>query len=613
MLFYRPDAAQNGETPPNEAKLLNAWPRRMALLGCGAGGLLYAAALPPLNLGVCAFFALLPVMIYVSMESRWYRCAFAGWLWGWCWAICSYRFLREIEWFIPWLMAPVIALFPMVWAILLGRISRRILIPPLIVACGMDERQKYLEAGPRVFRMVMMGMTAAALYVAVEYTRSRLFVWNDLAVTQYRNVVLLQIAALTGSYGIGFGVALVNGIWWMLCFRRGWRAALWLTGITAVWFFVGWAYTAYRTPGEGSPAHWKVLAIQGDLSQRRHATLTQVDEALTIYEKLSHQALERHPDADILIWPESAIPILFASNFTRHDIPLPPGATMNARYQGIVRNLCLHHRKKMLLGALDIEEASLRRMKTNDPPLGITNSALLFDEWGGLVGRYDKFHRVPFGEYIPFRKYLPGFLVNMVDMGRDLVPGAALSPIAELCLKNAGGGECKVRPGVVICYEGVFSYVTRGLFRRGANILVALSNDAWYPRSSEPEQHLANATLRAVECGIPMIRVGNNSGTGIVMPSGRFAQALEVPGPEARPEIRRGRGFRLLYVPVFEDPVPTFYMRLGEWFPLLLSAFSVLMLIYSNWHDHAVLNIFDQIGEDSRREGPEQSGGGKMR
>ena len=145
MLFYRQDPPPDPETPPNEAKLLNPWPQRLALLGCGIGGLLYAAALPPLNLSFCAFFALLPVMILVSVEHRWYRWAFAGWLWGWCWAICSYRFLREIEWFIPWLMAPVIALFPALWAVLLRHISRSMLFPPVIFGCGMDERLKYLN------------------------------------------------------------------------------------------------------------------------------------------------------------------------------------------------------------------------------------------------------------------------------------------------------------------------------------------------------------------------------------------------------------------------------------------------------------------------------------
>jgi len=180
-------------------------------------------------------------------------------------------------------------------------------------------------------------------------------------------------------------------------------------------------------------------------------------------------------------------------------------------------------------------------------------------------------------------------LIKMIDMGRDLVPGQLLTYIAELKLPAGEGREVSLRPGVVICYEGVFGYVTRGMLNHGANVLVALSNDAWYPRSSEPEQHLANATLRAVECGVPMVRVGNNSGTGIVMPDGSFRQALEIPGPEARHEIRRGRGYRLLRVPVSEFPPPTVYLQVGELFPILLLAFVVLMLIYANWQRHYVL------------------------
>jgi len=470
--------------------------------------------------------------------------------------------------------------------------SRKILFPSVIAACGMDSRAEYLERGPKIWRLILMGVNAAALYVVIEYSRSRLFVWNDLAVTQYRNVAVIQIAALTGSYGVGFGVALANTIWWMLFFRRGWRAALGLAFIVLLWFFAGWSYTAWRSVPVSPTAEWKVLAIQGDLSQRRRATVQQVDEAMTIYEQLSRRALEHHPEADIMVWPESAIPILFLSCFTRHDIPLPRGADMNARYQGIVRNLCLHYRKKLLFGALELEEASLRRMKKNDPPLGITNSALLIDEWGGIAGRYDKFHRVPFGEYVPGRKYLPTKLVEMMDMGRDLVPGAVPVPIAELPVPAGQGGKCKIRPGVVICYEGVFSYVTRELLLRGANVLVALSNDAWYPLSSEPEQHLANATLRAVECGIPMVRIGNNSGTGIVMPSGRFAQALEVPGTESRPEIRRGRGFKLLKVPVIETPTPTYFIRHGDWFPMNLIFFIAVMISLCMRHNTRVLNAF---------------------
>ena len=608
MLFHicKPVADDDPAAPPNEARVLDPRPRHLALAACAVGGFLYAAALPPLNIGFAAFFALLPVMVHTSMEHRWYMRALGGWLWGWCWAICAYFWLREIEWFVPWLIAPVIALYPMVWAVITGYVSRSLLFPPLVEGCGMDSRRKYLAQGPCFWRLVLMGINAAALYTVVEYTRSRLFVWNDLAVTQYRNRALIQLAALIGSYGVGFAVALVNGALWMLFFRRGWRAAVALLTLAALLFFSGWCYTKWRQVPPPD-AEWKVLAIQGDLSQRRHATVAEAQEAMEVYRDLSEQGLARHPDADITVWPEGAVPILYYSNLVHYNLTLRDEDV--ARYQRIVRDLSFGKEKKLLFGALDFEEATLARMKKNDPPLGVTNSALLADEHGGIVGRYDKYHRVPFGEYIPFRRYLPESVINMVDMGRDLVPGQKLAPIVELPVRDGQGRACNVRPGVVICYEGVFGYVTRTTVRHGANVLVALSNDAWYPVSSEPEQHLANATLRAVECGVPMVRVGNNSGTGIVMPDGSFAQPLEVPGPEKRPEIRRGRGFRLLRVPVTEYPEPTVYLQYGYFFPILLVAFAALMLIYAGWQRRFVICGIVEMQKTLERERAEKNKG----
>ena len=596
------------DAPPNEAGILDPRRRLLGLLSCPVGGLLYAAALPPLDLSFAAFFALLPVMVYVSIERRWYLHILAGWLWGWCWAICAYFFLREIEPIIPWLMAPVMALFPAAWALLLGIVSRSLLFPPLIEGCGMDHRRKYLEGGPRLWRLILMGINAAALYIVIEYSRSRLFAWNDLAVTQYRNVALIQVAALAGSYCVGFGVALANSVWWMFLYRRGWRAAAVLGAMAAALFLSGWCYTRWRTV-PAPDVEWKVLAIQGDLSERRHATFEQAVEALSVYEKLSNDALDAHPETDVVVWPEGAIPIPYCHRYWPPFIKLPEYkalADLIAEYKRIIRDLTLGRRKKMLVGMLDYEERTPASTKADDPEPGSTNSALLFDEWGGVTGRYDKFHRVPFGEYVPFREYLPESVIKMIDMGRDLVPGQKLAPIAELTVKTGEGRQVAVRPGVVICYEGVFGYVDRSTVRHGANVLVALSNDVWYPRSSEPEQHLANATLRAVECGVPMVRVGNNGGTGVIMPDGRFVQALEVPGPESRPELRRGRGFKLLRVPVVEFPPKTVYLRFGYLFPVLLIVFVVLMLIYCRWQRFFVINGLAEIKKQLKREAPEK-------
>ena len=198
----------------------------------------------------------------------------------------------------------------------------------------------------------------------------------------------------------------------------------------------------------------------------------------------------------------------------------------------------------------------------------VTNSALLFSPEGRMTARYDKIHRVPYGEYVPFRRFLPEWLIRAVDMGRDLEPGSNFEP-----MEIVPG----VRASVAVCYEGVFGYLMRDLARRGAQLFIVLSNDAWYPQSSEPEQHLANAVIRAVENGLPMIRCGNNGGSGVVTPAGRFTQYIGSSAP--RPELLRERAAGMVTVPLYPpEKSLTPYRACGEWFILLLAVAAVIIL-----------------------------------
>ena len=596
MFFYWFEPRAKVYEVHDEAWRMAIWWRILLFVGCGIGGLLYAAALPPLNLNFAAFVALVPVLVFVSLERRWYWQFAAGWFWGWCHAICAYQFLREIEWFIPWLLAPVMGLFPAVWAVLVAWIMRPVIFPFPVDASGIDDRRDYLLNGAHLRRLLVFGVSAAALFTAIEFSRSRLFVWNDLSVTQYRNRWFIQLAAVTGSYGVGFCVALVNSALYLLCFRRGWRAALILLSAVAAAVGGGQLYTRmiHAENAASLQETWKVLAIQGDLSQRRHATLAQVEEALDVYEKLSFEAMIAHPDADALIWPESAVPIVYYSMLDLAGRRLKGEGVLYRRYQETVRRIALYRHRPLIFGALDAEEGAFILKKKNP---GLTNSALMMGGDGMLCARYDKFHRVPYGEYVPGRGLLPQSWVAAMDMGRDLIPGNHLTPWA-ITLKGRGDPPVVIRPGIVICYEGVFGYVTRTHVKNGANVLLALSNDAWYPKSSEPEQHLANATIRAVECGVPMIRVGNNGGTGVLTTLGEFTQILTVPGPEKRPELRRGRGYRLLEVPIVVEPVRTFFVRWGDWFPWMSVILSVIILLAASRRRGALLKNGIEKPED---------------
>ncbi len=545
--IFMPEREKSAGFPADESARISrpAWLLRLVVVFIGGMG--YAAALPPLNWSVLAFVSLLPLILFATAEKPG-SAAFAGWLWGLGWSLFAYRFLREIDPAVPWLIAPVISLWPAAWAAVLPWLWRNTMFPLEVEMGGFEKREAWLAAPRSYFRLLAFAVGAAALFTLCEWTRSRLFTWNDFGATQYRNLALLQIARWTGGYGINFLVAFGGTALFACCRTRlrsaGLRVLLTYVCILTLVLLTG----TIRLSGiSRQEPNWFPTVIQGDLSQRRNAGIAEAEEALEIYLALSRKALKTTPKPELLIWPESAVPVPFRS---AHPV--------SGAFRRGVQQLIAAGSVPMLIGAIDFEDV----LPESGRIPGVTNSALFFNHRGRIRHKYDKIHRVPFGEYIPFRRYLPDFVTRAIDMNRDLVPGTDSNPIEV---------APQVRAGTAICYEGVFSYLTREFARRGANVLVVLSNDAWYPESSEPEQHLANAVTRAVETGLPMVRCGNNGGSLLVTPEGRITQVLEVPGPEKRLELRRGRGFRRLEVAVKPVPEETFFVRYGEWFPGLLA------------------------------------------
>ncbi len=546
--FFLSKPETDGSEAPDESWRISRAGKLFRLLTAFAGGALYAAALPPFNLEPLVFASVF-LLYLVAAESHWRFAALAGWVWGLGWSLFAYQFLREIDPAVPYLLAPVISVWPAVWAGLIPFLKRNTLYPLAAELGGFEEREKFLQSSAAFGRWLCFAVGSAALFTLLEWTRSRLFNWNDLAVTQYRNLALIQLAAFTGSYGINFLIALAGGALYAACrtgFRRPGLRVLLAAVLTLTLAMLGGLIRLDRE--KPVKPNWFPAVIQGDISQRRNANTNQAQEALEIYLQLSRDALAGKPKPEILLWPESAVPVPYRST---HSVSF--------LFRIGLQNLILQSGVPMLIGAIDFED---KRPGSATPP-GMTNSALFFNHRGRLRRKYDKIHRVPYGEYIPFRRCLPGFIVRMIDMNRDLVPGADYNPIEV---------RSDVRAGTAICYEGVFGYLTREFARRGANVLVVLSNDAWYPKSSEPEQHLANATLRAVETGLPMVRCGNNGGSLVVTPYGRITQVLTVDGPEQRPELRRGRGVKTLAVGVEPNPAYTFYVRHSEWFIAVLAA-----------------------------------------
>ena len=519
---------------------LAAWhflPLRLAA-AVGAG-VLYFLALPPVN---WSWLIVLPLglLLLALARLRWFERLLAGWCFGLGWAFPAFWFLREIHPAVPFGISPVLALWPAVWAWCAAWMLGNILYPAKVRLGGEESVEAYL---PGAGRRVMAAAALAALWIVLEFSRSTMLPWNNLSTAVWRCPRLLALASFTGMAGLGFLIANLSLALALAC--RYWKrdrkqTALWFGAVLPAVLLPALA-SEYRiqTRAEGEVTKFRIAAVQGDISQRRNADPEQAFEALRIYLELTREAVKITPAPDVIVWPETAVPYAFRGNS-------PVSGLYRQELYRIVRESGI----PVLFGSIDFREAG--------GTYRVTNSALLLTP-AGLAARYDKIHRVPFGEYIPFRAFLPGWLVRAIDMNRDLLPGTDFSPLE---LKK------DVRAGMAICFESVFPYVARESARRGANVLLVISNDAWYPVSSEPEQHLANAVARAVETGLPEVRCGNNGGTLLIRPDGTLSQILTVAGSGA-PELRRGRGVGVIEVAVPKTPQMTFYTRFGEWFVVL--------------------------------------------
>ena len=138
------------------------------------------------------------------------------------------------------------------------------------------------------------------------------------------------------------------------------------------------------------------------------------------------------------------------------------------------------------------------------------NTAYLLDPGGDILGAYNKVHLVPFGEYVPLQQYLP-FIHKLTEQSGDFYAGTKGNTIVFN----------QSRIGVQICFEAIFPELSRAMVKNGANIIINITNDAWFGRSSAPFQHFSMIKFRAVENKRSVARAANTGISGFIDPCGR--------------------------------------------------------------------------------------------
>ncbi|OGV38086.1 MAG: apolipoprotein N-acyltransferase [Lentisphaerae bacterium GWF2_49_21] len=307
---------------------------------------------------------------------------------------------------------------------------------------------------------------------------------------------------------------------------------------------VSGSYSILRT-GNKEKVTLDAIAVQANIPQGRMANDQQAKFALDEYISLSENAVLLEPD--LVIWPETAVPI-----------PYNLADTLAMEYRNRLGGLIIRNRIPFLIGTVDFGKYT-SMMNPQDIP--IYNSAIFIDRNASIVDSYNKIHLVPWGEYTLLGEYYP-WIKKKFGMGRSLTPRKrdTIFNIKE-----------NIRAGMNICYEDVFPVLARNCALAGANLLIIISNDAWYPKSSEPEQHLAHAVFRAMEIRRPIIRAGNNSGSCVISPNGAITQDISLSSDDKKDvnvldPLRKIKGFANFRVEVLSEAPLSFYVRYGNVF-----------------------------------------------
>jgi apolipoprotein N-acyltransferase len=376
------------------------------------------------------------------------------------------------------------------------------------------------------------------IWVSLEYLRSFLltgFPWANIGYSQYLNLPFIQMADITGAYGASFVIILFNAtLFWVLQqwpkktfpFKEVTIIALILLGFLIYGY--GKMRAVDRQMIQRPPL--KIGLVQGNIDQSIKWDESFQKETLKIYERLSFKVAEGKPD--LIIWPETATPFFFQEA---------------SEYQPLILDIPERTKAFVLFGSPSYK---IEKGKVNH-----YNSAYLASPAKELVGRYDKIHLVPFGEYVPLSNLL--FFIGSLGEGiGNFKPGE------EIFNFSIPQGKF----GVLICFEIIFPDLCRRFVKRGADFLVTITNDAWFGRTSAPYQHLSIATFRAIENRVFIARAANTGISGFIDPKGKIVEQGGIFTEEAM-----NRTIRL-------SKEKTFYTLYGDVFAWICSGLSLLLL-----------------------------------
>ena len=460
-----------------------------------ASALLLLLAFPDFDLWPLAWVALVPVLYRIARSPRAAPSFVSGWIVGTLFFYASCH----------WLTYPMIRYAgfpaPLAYVLLLPAAAAGGFFPGLF-ALGLARLCARLGAGALFL--------APPLWAACEWARLGAIgqLWNAVGYSQAFRPALIQAARFGGVYAVSFLVVALNAALAYALLKRSPRAALASVSVVSLVALSLFAADLGPAPGTERAASAVVVAVQPnvipdfergeseyDALRRRHFELS--DAALG---ELDESGAVGDETPRVVVWPES--PMTFSDGRDR-------------RFREEVARFVGGRGVSLLYNSLEPAGEG-----------GGYNAAVLVNEKGLLAAQYDKIRLMPFGEYVPLPRWLPG---------AGLVTGVVgeFTPGERYTLIPLGSVESGPRAGTFICLESAYPYITRRLTLEGADVLIEMTNDAYQGDTAVLRQHLSNAVFRAVETGRPLLRVTNTGVSAridergrVLNETGRFTEAV---------------------------------------------------------------------------------------
>lgn len=450
-------------------------------------------------------------------------------------------------------------------------------------------------------------LTLPVVWTALELVRAHLltgFPWYFLAHTQHDFALLIQVADVTGAYGLTFLVAAVNALIFEWLCRWRWYANFYVLPVAessprplllqssflAVALFGVLGYGFWRLGQDQFEPGPRIALMQSNLPQSIRNDETAGDRILEHNAKLCDRAAWQQPRPALIVWSETSYPDYWKD--VAHELPEEQVATDKMSEVNQSRTLA---RQVARLWATDVLLGLNSEVFGPEEGSRRYNSALLIRPDGQPAERYDKIHRVPFGEYVPFRDWLPWMnKLAPYDFDYSISSGQHATRFTV--------GEHHF--GVVICYEDSDPVLARQYVEASddgppVDFLLNMSNDGWFKGTSEHEEHLAICRFRAVECRRTVARSVNMGISAVIDGNGRVLQPQlmrrdgdmsmwEIPNERAAAlPVSRWSEFKSL-AGVLTAALPidrrfSLYARWGDWFPVLCCIVLLSAVAAARW------------------------------